>query len=268
MNVKQGSQQVSVLIETTIAGWLKSKGAVVLCAWVVALASARGTILISDNFDSQIAGTTPAGWVSSNALINNTQSVSAPNSLAIVDPGYAYQNLPAPISLTSNEQITVTYDFRSSVLSDLSLNRFLLFNDVPNHYGALGSVWFYNGAITTKSGSGATTVSLGSYSANTWYHVTLSFTPSDGFFDVAVMQGLSTIGSANGVSFDLGSNPNLDANPVFDAVSMSNEFSVGTATSFFDNVMVESVPEPSSILMCVVGGLAFLFARRTKVRLA
>ncbi len=242
---------------------MKQEKTIVVCVLALGVwaAQARAQAVIthlSENFDSTAVGSVPAGWAanafpsSGYTYVTNDLFESGPNSLSMTTTNTAYNfsyavgYLSPYIPTNTDRKVTISFSMnleRTDVLQRLLVNDLA---DVPSlifDFNNLDQIWA-NGTV------------LGSYSPGIWYDVQVQSVPRTHTYNVSVSTNGALYASATNLAY------------WSSAVSLSYlEFvnygnGLDTVVAHVDNVLVTSIPEPSSLGLAGAGMLALLAATR------
>lgn len=234
--------------------------------FVLSAVASHAATLLQDNFNSGTAGNPiPAPWTtagtgtslySATSITGLSANVTNTNAGGTVNQYFFNRALSSPFSLASNETLSMTFS-----VSPAQTNFQTTLRLADNSGFVPVAINFLNTAqIAVTSGAGLSFFS-GTYTAGSWYDITVTLYAATDTFDVAI------VNHATGTNFGtpktglaVGSTNTITQ---FSTFAISNNSS--NADFFLDNLLVASVPEPSAA-SCVVLGVAGLAWRGRKGR--
>ncbi len=247
---------------------------VVLAGLAMAGLSAQAADYFFDNFDTNTAGQPPPGWLvyvqttaGSTIDVTSAQSTSPPNSLRLLTEGMwtnggdiAELRGLGPFNANflpyfSND--VVSFDIRFDHNSDQQLR----FDLVNSGGGSIQQVKFNSGSVIAQYGpSYLQSTNVGTYVADTWYHVAVFTRPVEYTYGIQFMSNGVVLGQAFGLA---------DSNPdTPDGFLFANDGDLtgnSPQSVFVDNIFVGPIPEPSPSMLVTLGALG-LFAKRQAMR--
>lgn len=202
---------------------------------------ASAAMVFSENFDDQIAGDAPAGWVVSEpntntVQISDTTSVSGPNSLRFDKPETgSFPSAARAFTTQESGVVTVELSGWTSTTNHDSLYIKLQNSSTQD----LGGIRFdNNGVFAYMAIDGTWTDSAISYSASTWHDVRLDFDLDNQTY--SVLAGAATV--VTDAPFRSGASA-ADAARLL----IQDRVFIGAGTSYVDNVSVSAIPEPATV---------------------
>jgi hypothetical protein len=226
-----------------------------LCSVILAVTSSTALGQFSDNFDSYVAGSNihgQGGWkgwdnvAGAGALVSSAFSLSSPNS----------------VNITGGSDLVHTFSGINSGLWSLSINQYVPGNSTGNSYFILlnqyndggpynWSVQIQNnmdtGVVTSDIGGGATRPLV----RDAWNTFRFDF----------------NFGSGTVSEYYNGSL--LSTHPLHDGTGQNalggiDLFANGAAPVYYDNLSITMIPEPGSLSLLALGGLAFVLRRKAR----
>lgn len=251
-------------------------GVFALLAWI-APGICHATNFV-ENFDSYTVGTQPPGWSIGNqgglgsVLVDNTQSVSTSNSLAMFATNFsAGSDYVVRYDLGNNPNDPFSYFKTNTVSAEIrqtSLNQYFYFAGVDGGANAAFQIQFNQG--TLKAINNSNTVSLASYVSDEWYKIEITTRPVSATWSANIYDstnGLLTSFTNFQYSMTPGTAFYASGAPI--GLFLVNFGTLGgspaTGTTYADSLFVGQIPEPGSFALVSLGllGVAIL-ARRSR----
>jgi hypothetical protein len=265
-------------------------------AAVTVLASAQcvlAQVIFSDNFDSYAdqaamnavwnVGLAPAGvglTLSTEQAFSPSQSAKAPGTTTAYTMAHDF----TPTSGSDALPLLWSFRFYDSTQAN-NLRQFASIRDNAPALAQLVAMGAYNDTTLTKDRH--TGLSVTAADLNTYYAVRVAFAPGPNWFILngpgaptrstgwhelsAVFKDTTVefyVDGVNGLS-DLSTSYAASAGALtFDRVTVGSGLSSANGEAYYDNVMVQVIPEPSSIVLSLLGGFglaAGVISRRRKV---
>lgn len=220
-------------------------------------ACANAAVIFTENFDGGVLNT--PRWVvpSGNATATNVHSVSPSYSAQLQGRNtWLYsRDFTALPTATTSEKIEVSFDVRFD--APLIYSRLVTLQTSAVNSAFAGIRASADGKFQLHNTDGT---NIGDYQASTWYHVTLSLLLKERTYDVSISElGGAAVGSVSGVAFHNETAAN------FGTVYFYNDATA--QTTFIDNVLIQSIPEPSLVSFLALAGTAAWGVRRRNLRL-
>jgi len=231
---------------------------------------ARAAMVI-DNFDTDVVGTFPGGWSVTNKpgsstlfatggtggiqAITASESLSAPQSL-LLHADSSYNIVNRPFSRATTGLLSVEFAIRldvephnASAAVYIDDRADALWPSDPMPYGLLFTGNWHGRQMSWFDG---TWHDFGGYDINRWYSVKLLLDLDTEAFDIFIDGTLVLEGALP--------NQPLLVNGVQRLILFNDNGYSGSA--WFDNISVSRVPEPATLSLLALGGLAMLRRRR------
>lgn len=239
------------------------------------LATQNASAYFTENFDSEVVGTTPSTWGyvgnngNGNALVvTNASSESAPNSLEIAEPhnsGYEAAKFYTPVSFAVGNDLLFRYSLDVVNIPNGAADGNAGFT-IGLDRGSFGGMTGDTPPATLRIFSVANDTSqyylyggsfiLGPFPTNTFVDVLIQVTPTNATDGTVAF-------SANGGTPDVIAYTGNSGNPV-NAIRIDSQGGTGAdenITFRLDNVSI--VPEPASFILLALGVMS-IFSRRRR----
>ena len=268
--------------------------ATVVAALVISASSALADITIfSDNFDGyadqaafnavwnvSLAPAGVGGTLTTELAYSPSQSIKSPGTATAYQAGHDI----TPVWGTAGQPLVWSFEFYDSTQA-ANLRQFGHLRDNSPTLAQVVAMGAYNDVTATKDRH--TGLSVTATDLNTYYAVRVAFSPGPNWFILngpgavtrstgwhemkAVFKDTTVeffVDGVNGLS-DLTTSYASTAGAItFDRVLVGSGLSSANGAAYYDNVMVQVIPEPSSVALCLLGGFglaAGVVLRRRKV---
>jgi hypothetical protein len=255
-----------------------------LCLGLGLTQLAFGQTILFDNFDSyadQAAfnAVWNAGVTGGGATLSTDQSSSAPKSILQpgIATGYSSGRDITPVWGTDANPLVFSFDFYDSTQA-ANLRQFASIRDAAPSLVQLVAIGAYSDTTLTKNRY--TTASASEADLNTYYAARVAFAPGPNWFILngpgaptrttgwhelkAVFSGTTVEFFVDGVNALSGLTTEYTSTVggfSFDRVNVGSGLSSANGAGWYDNVLIEIVPEPSTAALALLGGFGLLIAR-------
>jgi hypothetical protein len=252
----------------------------------VVVASAQTTIF-SDNFDgyadqAAFNAVWNVGLVGGGGILSTEQAFSPSQSIKAPGIATAYQSGHdiTPVWGLNGQPLVFSFRFYDATQAN-NLRQFATIRDTTPALAQLVAIGAYNDTTLTKNRY--TGLSVTAADLNTYYAARVPFAPGPNwfilngpgaptrstgwhelkavFYDTTVDFFVDGVNSLSGLTTSYASAAGAIT---FDRVTVGSGLSSANGEAYYDNVQVALIPEPTTIALLGLGGLAFLAIHRRK----